>query len=361
MTDFTKDITIIIPSYKPDGKLIEVVNGVLAKGFTDIVIVNDGSGSDYDSIFAKATTPKECTLLVHEVNRGKGCAMKTAYEYCIKHRPNCKGVITVDGDNQHHPDDIATCAKLVLEHNDHVILGARDFSGPDVPPRSYMGNTITRMVFRIVCGIKLKDTQTGLRAFPYSMLPLMASIEGERYEYETNVLLEMKANNIPFMETTIRTIYIEENNSSHFNAFRDSFRIYKIIFKFVASSTMSAIIDLALFYVLTLLLNFIAPGWAWSILTATAIARVCSSLFNYHVNRRKVFKSGDNHSVVRYYILCVCQLLASAGLVTLLTSLIPSGSFLTTLLKLCVDTILFFISYQIQRDWVFKNKKAIAE
>ena len=360
MTDFTKDIVIIIPSYKPDGKLIEVVDGVLAKGFTDILVVNDGSGSDYDSVFAQATSAKECTLLIHEVNRGKGCAMKTAYEYCIKHRPNCKGVITVDGDNQHHPEDIATCAKLVLEHNDHVILGARDFSGPDVPPRSFMGNQITRMVFRLACGIKLKDTQTGLRAFPYSMLPLMASIEGERYEYETNVLLEMKSHNIPFMETMIRTIYIEENNSSHFNAVRDSFRIYKIIFKFVAGSAMSSIIDIALFYLLTLLLNYIVPGWVFSILTATAIARVCSSIFNYNFNRRKVFKSGDRHSVVRYYTLCVCQLLASAGLVSLLNALIPGGSLLTTLLKLCVDTFLFFISYQIQRDWVFKNNSGIA-
>lgn len=357
MTDFTKDIVIIIPSYKPDGKLIEVVNGVLNKGFTDILVVNDGSGNEYDAIFTEATASKDCTLLVHEVNRGKGCALKTAYEYCIQHRPNCKGVVTVDGDNQHHPEDIATCAKLVLEHNDHVILGARDFSDPQVPPRSLMGNLITRMVFQLVCGIKLKDTQTGLRAFPYSMLPMMASIDGERYEYETNVLLEMKANNIPFMETTIRTIYIEENNSSHFNAVRDSFRIYKTIFKFVTSSAMSSIIDLGLFYILTLILDHLVPGWAWSILTATAVARICSSLFNYHYNRRKVFKAGDKHSVIRYYILCVCQLLVSAGLVTLLTSLIPGGSFVTTLLKLCVDVVLFFISYQIQRDWVFKNKK----
>lgn len=361
MTDFTKDIVIIIPSYKPDGKLIEVVKGVLSKGFTDILVVNDGSGSDYDAIFAEATFHQECTLLVHEVNRGKGCAMKTAYEYCLSHRPNCKGVITVDGDNQHHPDDIATCAKLVLEHNDHIILGARDFSGPEVPPRSRFGNIMTRTVFQFACGLKLQDTQTGLRAFPYSTLPLMASIEGERYEYETNVLLEMKAHKIPFMETTIRTIYIEENNSSHFNAVKDSFRIYKTIFKFVASSAMSSVIDLGLFYLLTLILSFVAPGWTWSILTATAIARVCSSLFNYHCNRRKVFKNGDKHSVVRYYILCVCQLLVSAALVTLLTSGIPDGSILTTIIKLCVDTILFLISFQIQRDWVFKNNEAVAK
>lgn len=356
MTEFTKDITIIIPSYKPDGKLIEVVQGVLAKGYTDILVVNDGSGSEYDAVFAEATASEYCTLLVHEVNRGKGCAMKTAYQYCIDHRPNCKGVVTVDGDNQHHPDDIATCSKLVLEHNDHVILGARDFSAPDVPPRSLMGNLITRWVFRIACGIKITDTQTGLRAFPYSTLPLMVAIEGERYEYETNVLLEMKANSIPFMETTIRTIYIEENNSSHFNTVRDSFRIYKTIFKFLTSSAMSSVIDLALFYVMSLILNYVMPGWAWSVFAATAVARVCSSLFNYHVNRRKVFKSGDNHSIVRYYALCVCQLMVSAGLVTLLTTWIPSGSFGTTVMKLFVDVILFFISYQIQRDWVFKKK-----
>lgn len=357
MSDFTKDIVIIIPSYKPDNKLIDVVNGVLAKGFCDVVIVNDGSGEEYDHIFSKATAPKECTLLSHDVNRGKGCAMKTAYEYCIQHRPNAIGVITVDGDNQHHPDDIATCAMLVVKHNDHVILGARDFHNPQVPARSLMGNQITRMVFRVVCGIKLKDTQTGLRAFPYSMLPFMASISGERYEYETNVLLEMKANDIPFIETTIRTIYIEENRSSHFNAVRDSFRIYKIILKFVAGSAMSSVIDLGLFYLITLLLNHLVPGWIWSIFSATCIARICSSVFNYNFNRRRVFKDGNKHSLFRYYALCICQLIASATLVYLLNLLIPGGSLVTTILKFFVDIILFFISYQIQRDWVFRRKK----
>lgn len=350
-----QDVVIIVPSYKPDHKLLDVIQGLQKHHFKQILVINDGSPKEYDSVFQKVTSHDECILIHHEVNQGKGCALKTAYAYCLEHFSNCAGVITVDGDNQHHPDDILKCANKLLESVNSVILGARDFSSSHVPFRSKFGNIITRLIFRLGCGIKITDTQTGLRAIPASYLKFMIEVAGERYEYETNVLLEMKANKIPFEEVTIQTIYIDDNDSSHFNPIVDSFKIYKTIFAFMTSSFLSSLIDLGLFYIFISILTAISNQTSANIFIATAVARLCSSYFNYQMNRQKVFKSGDKHSFIRYYLLCFVQFFASALLVTLVTSLFPSGSFGKTLLKGIVDVGLFFLSYQIQKRWVFKK------
>ena len=356
MTEFISRISVIIPSYQPDEKLLEVIKGLTGKGFRDIILVDDGGGEPYAALFERASCFPEVTVLIHQENQGKGCALKTAFAYCMKERPECSGVITVDGDNQHHADDIYACCVRLQEKPDHVILGARNFSAEDVPFRSRFGNVLTKGVFRFVCGIRITDTQTGLRAIPACRLQAMTEIEGSRYEYETNMLLELKARRIPFEEVPIRTIYLDENDSSHFNPLKDSIRIYCTIFAFAASSFASSLIDLLLFYLCISLLTHMMPEGVWNIAIATAAARVCSSLFNYNMNRRKVFGSGGRSSIVKYYILCVLQFAASAGLVSFVSFLFPAGSLGKTLIKALIDILLFLVSYQIQREWVFRKE-----
>lgn len=355
MSEFIERISVIVPSYQPDEKLLEVVKGLAEKGFRDIILVDDGGGETYAPFFEKAALFPGVTVLVHPENRGKGCALKTAFSYCMKERPNCSGVITVDGDNQHHIEDIYACCKKLEENEKHVILGARNFSAKEVPLRSRFGNVLTKGVFRFVCGIKITDTQTGLRAIPACYLQTMTEIEGSRYEYETNMLLTLKSLKIPFDEVTIRTIYIDENDSSHFNPLKDSVRIYRTIFAFAASSFAASLVDLLLFYACISLLTYLMPEGAWNIVIATAAARICSSLFNYNMNRRKVFRCGGRNSIVKYYMLCLVQFAASAGFVSLLSFLFPAGSLGKTLIKAVVDILLFLLSYQIQREWVFRG------
>jgi putative flippase GtrA len=93
-----------------------------------------------------------------------------------------------------------------------------------------------------------------------------------------------------------------------------------------------------------------------AVLVATVLARVVSSLFNYTFNRSAVFgsKGRVTHTIVRYYILCVCQMLVSYLLVLMLTRVLALGSVLTVVAKAVVDTLLFILSFQIQRCWVFK-------
>ena len=355
-------ISVIIPSLNPDDKLVSVVDSLVKKGFEDIIIVNDGSDSAHLWPFEKVGSYSQCTILTHEVNKGKGRGLKTAFEYCLKNRQGYDGVVTVDGDNQHQADDIYNCCEAMVK-NDKVVLGVRRFDGEDVPFKSRFGNNMTSMVFKVMCGLNISDTQTGLRAIPYRYLDTFCNIEGERFEYETTMLLEFKKSDIQFMEVPIETVYIEDNASTHFNPVKDSIKIYKVIFKYsfsptvvkyILSSLASWVIDNLIFN----LLEFFLFAFTISIrlLFSTVAARIISSIFNFTMNRRLVFKSDKDvkSSMVRYYILWACQLMASYLLVYIFTRLLVLGSVAVAFTKIIVDLCLFVISYNIQKKWVFK-------
>lgn len=354
--------TVIIPSLNPDEKIISTVQSLVDVGFDDIILVDDGSKDEFKKRFEEAKYFSGVTVLVHEVNKGKGRAMKTAFEYILNNRPNKPNVITVDGDGQHLAVDVKKCIEL-LEENPHAfVMGVRNFNDENVPARSRFGNKITRTVFRLLCGIKVSDTQTGLRAIPFEHLPLMLQIDGDRYEYETNQLFAVKQAGIEFKETVINTVYIEENQTSHFRPIRDSIRIYGVIIKYIASSLASTLVDVSLFTLLNIIFGRLGFSNELRIILAEAIARIISSFVNFSLNRKVVFKSKEKFgsTMLRYYILCVCQLAASTGLVYLFSTVIfklSDGSLFDTLIKIVVDTFLFFLSFRIQQTWVFAAKK----
>lgn len=351
-------VSVVLPSLDPTEKLTSAINGLLAVGFTDIILVNDGSKPENLHYFTQAAEHPEVTLLHHPVNRGKGAALKTAFAWFLENRPQSAGVVTVDGDGQHHPDDTLACAERMLSGG-HAVLGVRDFNRPEVPSRSRFGNHVTSAVFKIFCGMTISDTQTGLRAIPRRDLAALTAVAGDRFEYETNMLLAFKEQGIPFDEVKIQTIYIEENESSHFHVFRDSWRIYKLIFAhfftYTLSSVICALTDTGLFALLSALLPL--SGTALTA-AATAGARICSSLLNFFLNQRMVFHSSGpiRRALFRYYALAIPQLLAQILLTEGLLRLLGIGdsqTLLRTLLYTMVMTALFICSYVIQQRWVF--------
>lgn len=354
----TSALAVVLPSLDPDEKFLRVVDELVTNGFETIIIVDDGSAEEKQRIFSSAERYPQCTVLHHGVNRGKGRALKTAFEYVLENCPDIEGVITIDGDGQHLTKDIIACGNVMLRERDKVVLGCRDFNSPNVPPRSVAGNKTTSFMFRLCYGIKLSDTQTGLRAIPRRYLERFCKIEGERFEYETNMLLNMRRMGIAFVEQPIETVYDSESYSSHYNAVKDSWRIFKIMLKYLLSSAGSTIVDLLVFYLAMKLLG----GYmgAYAALGSTVIARICSSLVNFNANNAIVFgnKGHYKRALLRYYCLAIPQMLVSAGAVTLLNTLFHnSAAFLSTLIKVCVDTGLFFLAYYIQREWVFSQRE----
>ena len=352
-----ENISLIIPAYKPDEKLLTTLNDAKNAGFNDILVVDDGSGSEFEEIFKSVTELSFCTLLRHPKNKGKGAALRTAFTYFLENRKEGLGVITADADGQHLTKDILSVAEKMIETN-HIVLGCRDFTAPQVPPRSKFGNRCTIGVFRLFFGMKISDTQTGLRAFPTSVLPDLIAIEGDRYEFETNMLFFMSRNSTPFEEVVIDTVYIDDNSSSHFRVIRDSLRIYGLIIKYLFSSVGAMLIDNLAFFLLKQF-PFITIAAIPQTFPAAFLARVISSLVNYYVNAKVVFADVANKkTLAKYYILAAVQIAVSAAVVFLLEKLLfVNLAIISTVIKMIVDTLLFFISFRIQHKWVFNSRK----
>lgn len=362
------NVTVIVPSLDPDEKLMQVVEGLLEVGFGDIVLVNDGSQPSRAEPFRQAAEHPEVTVLTHEVNRGKGAALKTAFRWILENRSGIDGVVTADGDNQHRAQDILRCAQAMCQSPDKLWLGVRDFSLEHVPARSRLGNTITRSIMRLACGVAVTDTQTGLRAIPADMLELMCRIDGERYEYETEMLLAMRREGRGIGEVVIETVYIDQNQTSHFDTLRDSWKIYKIIFRhmfhssflrFIGSSLITTLLEFLIFHSLNVyILSAMVNGGLRTTLS-NCIGRVLSCSANFALNRRVAFRAKNSvgRSAARYFLLAVLQLAVSTGLICLFTDVIGVPVRLETLIKACVDTALFLIGYQVQKRWVFQAAK----
>lgn len=338
---------VVIPAYQPDEKLLSTVAELRQKTDYPIVVVDDGSTGDRQPLFQQLEA--DVTVLHHDVNRGKGRAMKTAFAYIQEHYPESEGVITVDADGQHLVPDIVRVSEEWAAHPEALVLGSRRFTG-NVPFKSRAGNAITRKVFHVSTGVKVFDTQTGLRAFSVHRIPMMLEMKGERYEYEINVLLYATRHRVPIREVWIETVYIEDNASSHFHPVRDAWRIYKMILLFVASSLTAALID----YVLVLALQpLLSRFMAAPLLTATAIARVASSLCNYFLNGKLVFEDCSKQSILRYYLLVAGIYAVNYGLLAVLNAILPLW-----LAKLLVEIVLYPLSFYLQRRFVFVGRAA---
>lgn len=352
---------ILIPAYKPGNGLIDLVNQISHETACNVVVVDDGSGAGYKPVFDAVRGVTGCHVISYETNGGKGYALKKGFQYCaeqFRHRQDFAGVVTADADGQHILKDILKVGKALSLSDRHLVLGVRSF-GKDVPLRSKLGNNITIMVYRLGSGRKVTDTQTGLRGIPFRTLPAMIELEGDRYEYEMNMLMGLKEMELEVTEVPIETVYIDDNSSSHFNPLKDSIRIYSLIFKkaymlkYVLSSVAAFLVD----YLISALLFglFQVP-----VEIAMIPARVVSSVFNFFVNKSFVFQNKESTAgqyflqTLGYFALVAFNLILIARPLTQL--LVGWG--ISEYLALPIANITqFIISYLVQKLIIFRRKK----
>ena len=217
-----EDIALVIPVCDPDAERFPPLVRRLREDFMHVVVVDDGSAQGREAF--DAVRDNVDAVLVHEVNRGKGAALRTAFAWVQANLPRVAGVVTVDGDGQHDPEDVRRVAEeLARDPNGGIVLGVRSFAG-DVPFRSKLGNFWTRGLFRLLTGLAVSDTQTGLRGIPSALLPRLLAIPGDRYEYEIRMLADARRHPAPPREVPVRTIYLDGNATSHYRPLRDTFR-----------------------------------------------------------------------------------------------------------------------------------------
>ena len=353
--DKIENIAVIIPAYNPDNKMISFIEE-LKDSFSDIIVVNDGCGEEYSAIFN--AVKEYSTVLVHPENKGKGAALKTAFEYVCQNTKKLQAVVTADADGQHTLSDVRACCRKFLDNPKQAVFGCRDFySDVNIPERSKFGNRLTSRLLKFFCDISLSDTQTGLRVLPVSCLDELIKVKGDRYEYEMNMIFALSDLDVGWTEQSISVIYLDDNKSSHFNPIKDSIKIYRVFLKFCISSFGSSLIDLIIFTILCSVLRNVSPVLKIidGVVMATVIARICSGIFNFSINRlifRKKKTASLSKSGPKYLVVWLIQMLLSAFIVSGISLLLHGGYEL--LIKIVVDTILFFISFRVQQKWVFR-------
>jgi len=338
----------LIPAYKPALEFPCFVRELISIGICRVVVVDDGSGLSFRSLFDEVAILPGVKVLRHAVNLGKGAALKTGINAILCDYADASVVVTADADGQHAAEDVAAIAALGEVNPRALVLGVRSFDD-GVPLRSRFGNQMARLAMRLVVGQNLKDTQTGLRAIPYCLLPDLLKIAPQGYDFELAMLLRTRERRLKVLEAPIRTIYIDRNASSHFNPLLDSTKIYFLLVRFAAVSLSASIIDNLIF--------FLVFRWTGGLAQSQVIARTGSMLYNFTAAKRVVFKSRRHlfSQAAKYVVLVLFSGAVSFVLIKFLVTYTVLNVFAA---KILAESLLFFVNFLIQRDIIFTDDGA---
>lgn len=356
--------TIIIPSYNPDVKLSMLVDELIMSGFSDIIIVDDGSDfgiKNVESAFDYVKKKAECTVLHHPTNLGKGMALKTGFKFCVHNRAKDTLIVTTDDDGHYSVSSMKACVELYEEKfmdESPVLIASRDFKAGTYSTKRRVFNKIAGMAMTYLCGVDVSDVQTGLRLIPAKYLRKLLDIEGERFDYEVNMLVELKYNNIKTVENIIPMERETILKYADYNPIWDICRLIAVMLKYAVSSLAATALDVVVFYLIILMMDdtLLDIDKSAGMLLATFVARVISSTFNCIVNKRTVFKSDEpmKRVIVKFYIFSLFRAAISYGMVLGASYVLGSyADTATVIVKLIVDLILFFAGYGIQKKFIF--------
>ncbi|MCR4764130.1 MAG: glycosyltransferase family 2 protein [Lachnospiraceae bacterium] len=246
---------VLIPAYRPDDELIRLIDGIREKSDLSVLVVDDGSGEAYRSVFQRVES--KAVVLHHETNRGKGSAIKTGLAYVSSQMKDCTCVILADADGQHPVEDILAIRDVCVREN-RFILTTRIFE--KMPFRSRLGNTLIRIVYTWVNHRYFTDNQCGLRAIPASLIEVMSRIPGDRYEYEMSMLCYAEKTGISIVPFPLKAVYLGNNESSHYRAVRDSLLVVRKMLHHVWPSAVGLLFRLAAVLLLPVWVNQVSPA-----------------------------------------------------------------------------------------------------
>lgn len=212
---------VIIPTYNNDRTLARVIREVLEYVPSDrVIIVNDGATDSTPEILK--TFENEVTILVNEVNKGKGFSLRKAFKFAQE--KGYYNAITIDSDGQHYPSDIPILIEQAIQNPGAVIMGSRNMNQEGVPQKSSFGNKFSNFWFKVETWITLPDTQTGFRIYPLKPLKKIWLLTN-KFELEIEVIVKLAWRFVPFVAVPIQVKYDPNERVSHFRPARDFTRI----------------------------------------------------------------------------------------------------------------------------------------
>ena len=212
---------VIIPTYNNERTLARVIREVLNYVPSGcVIIVNDGATDSTAEILK--TFENEVTILVNEVNKGKGYSLRKAFKFA--HEKGYSNALTIDSDGQHYPSDISLLVEKAIQHPGAVIMGSRNMNQEGVPQKSSFGNKFSNFWFKVETWITLPDTQTGFRIYPLQPLKKIWLVTN-KFELEIEVIVKLAWRFVPFVAVPIQVKYDPNERVSHFRPGRDFTRI----------------------------------------------------------------------------------------------------------------------------------------
>lgn len=356
--------TVVIPSYNPDVKLSMFVDELIMSGFSDIIIVDDGSDfgiRNVETAFEYVKEKAECTILHHPSNLGKGMALKTGFKFCMHNRSKDTIVVTMDDDGEYSVADVNACLEDYEENHmeaSPVLIASRDLKAGTYSTKRLIVNKIAGIAMTYLCGVDVKDVQTGLRLIPIKYMKKLLKVDGERFDYEINMLVELKYNNIATVEHIISKEKETTIRYANYNPIWDICRLIAVMLKYAASSLAATVLDVGVFYLIILCMDdaLLDIDKSAGMFMATVVARVVSSTFNCVVNKRTVFKSDEPMKwvIIKFYIFSILRAFVSYAMILGASYLLGTyADTATVVVKLIVDLILFFAGYGIQKKFIF--------
>lgn len=344
-----KEYAFVIPAYNPDEKLIEVVKGIQQVSNYKIFIIDDGSEESTQYIFQKLLQEADNTNIVflrHAVNLGKGAALKTVFNHILVNFPMIDGIVTLDSDGQHSVKDCLRVLDAVKKDDKAFVLGYRTFS-KDIPLKSYIGNNISKFIYKLTLGRSFKDTQTGLRGLNRSFMKECLTINSNRFEFETEQLAKAVNNEkINIVEIPIKTIYIEGNKATSFRPIVDSFKIYFVLFRYALSSIVTALVDFVIFS-FSLYLGY-------GVVASNMFARTVSIFVQFVLLDKYVFRT--KAKIINF--LLFAGYVYAMGIISAWTQ-INATEYLnisTISAKIIVEGVLFFVNFAVLRLYIFTKR-----
>lgn len=337
----------VIPALNPDEKLLQVIRDIQKVSNNKILVLDDGSAEASGFVFDKITTEfLDVVLLKHAVNLGKGAALKTAFNHILTNYHDVEGVVTLDCDGQHSSEDCLKILNELQKNKDSFVLGVREFSR-NIPLKSYVGNKVSNLIYRLVLGRKFQDTQTGLRGLSKSFMTSCLKIQSNQFEFETEqlVIASRQDSGINTVEIPIRTIYIENNQATSFRPLVDSFRIYFILFRYGTSSLITAAVDFIVFV--------ISLSLGMSVIASNLLSRTASIFVQFTLlNQMVFFTKAKVRTFLSFVVYVYLMGIASAWLQIALQDNV-GGSEIGA--KISIEFMLFFINFAFLRVFLFQN------
>lgn len=214
-----RGICVVIPTYNNGGTIAMVVRETL-KEISDVIVVNDGSTDDTSKILHSI---EGIAIVEYTKNRGKGYALRKGFECALE--MGFSYAITLDGDGQHYPSDIALFLKENQKHPGALIIGSRQLIGVQRSKGSSFANQFSNFWFYIQTGRRLADTQTGYRLYPLKKLHGLRLLTS-RYEAELELIVFASWHGVEIVPIDIRVYYPpQEQRVSHFRPGKDFARI----------------------------------------------------------------------------------------------------------------------------------------